>query len=404
LPKSVQIPGVDLSTVCGVPDDCWIFDNGKDFSGKTIEGTMRDEEGRLRLLDRRMLQRALVDAAEEMGDSRLEPVVYGLMIETEAKVRRALPYNAKAKIVERTFRDISEGFDCICPGYVGNEPAKRTSHIDDARKKHAALWKAGHDRKDIAKATGFLLIEDYSARLQTWLWSVYSLRVSQAQGLEHDGRMWSALDLWNRLAPARRVPSEESLQRLSMVPADGMIRRGGTIQFEKRIYQAAELVAWSGQKATFLYSPLERGSIVVLGLAGEQPWAESLRVHEAARVAANGTHEEVTAAMRENGETRSEERRRVKALGAGEVPDVLGAMMQNQTNGKLERGSVVVEAGRAPVEIVSMAPPVKDTAATAGATSARRVGPEIEDGEPVFRSARERAEWEARQRRAEATG
>lgn len=108
------IAGEVLGIICGVPD-LWIVDNGKDFSNKRISGFSVQQTRNL-----------IASAHEEVGDTRTHSeIVLGLLDETGARVRHAIPYNAKAKIVERTFRDMSLDFDKLVHGYVGSKPGQR---------------------------------------------------------------------------------------------------------------------------------------------------------------------------------------------------------------------------------------------------------------------------------------
>ncbi len=58
-----------------------------------------------------------------------ETYAHCIMRELDIEVRKALPYNAQAKVVERFFREMAE-YDAFHRGYVGNRPENRPATAD----------------------------------------------------------------------------------------------------------------------------------------------------------------------------------------------------------------------------------------------------------------------------------
>lgn len=356
--------GIDISSVCGVPDTHWVFDNGKDFSGRRIEGAEIGTDGKIRTLDRRKFiaaQALLVESAEELGNESSDPLVFGLAVELETPVRRCMPYNAKAKVVERVFRDISFGFDVLSLSHTGNNPTMRTEMLNERRRAHATLRKRGVSREDLSARTGIPLIEDYATRLEAWIWTHYATQPSQAEGCQVDGeRGLSRLETWNRLAPQRRVPSAEQLMRISMIPHVAKVQSGGMIRVEGRLYRAMDLVRFRGEKVRLRYSPLDRSAVQVLGVHGHAPWREVLEVAEIAKVSVVAERHDLAAAMREQRQAIRGERNRVHQMIGSRAIDPLGSMMANHEAGR-HRGAIIAAAGQGVVAIHDVQPPVRAT-------------------------------------------
>lgn len=401
LPKTGEVAeallsrGVDISSVCGVPDAHWLFDNGKDFSGRRIEGTEITPAGKVRTMDRRKYlaaQALLVEAAEELGNEANDPMVFGLAVELETPVRRCLPYNAKAKVVERVFGDISRGFDCLNLSHTGNNPTMRTEMLNERRRTHATLRKRGVGREDLAARTGFPLIEDYAKRLEAWIWNHYATAPSQAEGCQVDGESLSRLDTWNRLAPTRRVPTVEQLHRLSMIPHVAKVQAGGMLRVEGRLYRSLDLVRYRGAKVRLRYSPLDRSTVEVLGVHGQAPWREVLEVGEVVPISVVAQRHDLAVAMREQRAVLRAERKRVHEMIGNRVVDPLGSMMANHEAGR--RGAIVAAAGQDIVKIHDIQPPVRP------AELPPSYAAPIEDGEEqLFTSDFERNQHQARKHR-----
>ncbi|MDD5697995.1 MAG: Mu transposase C-terminal domain-containing protein [Victivallaceae bacterium] len=60
-----------------------------------------------------------------MNESGTETYEHSILKELDIKMTNSLPYNGRAKCVERFFGYLSREFDKLHPGYLGNAPAKR---------------------------------------------------------------------------------------------------------------------------------------------------------------------------------------------------------------------------------------------------------------------------------------
>lgn len=91
----IALAFLNASERYGIPADISI-DNGKDYLARDIAG------GRTKV------------RAESLDAPRLS-----IMDQLSIKVHFAKPYNARAKIIERRFREMNESFSRFCPGYRG---------------------------------------------------------------------------------------------------------------------------------------------------------------------------------------------------------------------------------------------------------------------------------------------
>ncbi|MCC6546196.1 Mu transposase C-terminal domain-containing protein [Candidatus Sumerlaeota bacterium] len=357
------VAGEVLDIICGVPD-LWIVDNGKDFCNKRISGFSIDQA------------RELIGSAHgELGDARPErELVLGVLDETGARVRHAIPYNAKAKIVERTFRDISRGFDMLVPGYVGSKPEERPARTDEMRHQHQRLVKAQCTRAELAAEVGHLLIEDFSDKFEAWNWQWAAREESRAQGLQFDGRTWSPLALWGKLAASRRVPSQAMLERLSMVPEKRVVDRG-VIRINRRAYWSEELLQYSGREVVVRFSRINSSSILVEQILGEGTLPAPLRIMEVQKISADASAEQIAAAMNLIRGARRAESARIRNISSEMVgsPLVEIAAQVSRHGRETGRGQIISINGQRVTPIISVRDEVIQTEGTVEADTTRDI-------------------------------
>lgn len=144
--------------------------------------------------------------------------------------RRALPYNARAKTVERMFENVATQFSKWWPGYIGNCPANRPEQGEEIWKKHADDLPSLHQ---------------FSEAFALWLQEFYHCEPRDSKIT--DGR--SPQEVWNGRKPQRAPLSNEQLY-FAMLHPQGMrvVDRGGRVKIDGRTYQSEDLWKWIGEK------------------------------------------------------------------------------------------------------------------------------------------------------------
>jgi len=249
--------------LCGRPDHVYV-DNGKDFRAHVLEGN-RPAEG-LSL-----------------------PGLFGAV---GTRVVHAVPYNAKAKIVERFFRTVADQFSRDLPTYCGRSPGDRTE-------RHRELL-AGHEqwlRKTPGVETAFLAIDDFRARFAGWVVRYLS---AEHDGLtEHGtGRRFAPRDVAARRARGPILIDELALAVLAM-RRDVRTVRKGLISIEDRHYHHDALCGHEGKRVECRWDPARPEELFVLAIPGGALICRAGNL-EFARYAARGvdTGEILTEALR----------------------------------------------------------------------------------------------------------
>lgn len=229
-----------------------------------------------------------------------------------------------------------------------------------------------------------MLLEEFMERFEAWVWEWSSREDSNAQGLWHEGVRWSPLELWKELAPVRRIPARERLERLMMRGEARKVDRG-RIMLGGEQYEARELHALSGQKVWVRWTP-GADHVVVDQVIGQGPLAQPLRVPRVKRVGLLGG-EEVASANAYLTEIRKQEQQRVREL-AGDRKDWLGQLTRDvvERGRGTNRGQVAGISGRV-IQLETVERTVMD------GTSSEAVE---EDEAPIFTSYAERDAWERR--------
>ena len=216
-----------------------LWDNGKDFRSYSVEG----KQVYIPSFD---CETGLVSAI----------TIYnvGLAAELQLRVRHAKPFNAKAKTIERWFKEIAT-WEKTISGYCGNKPENRPHYFPAAVRIHKAFsqrqrprpedlkqlpptWRETYDRynEELGYGTPFLKEEDFLARFQAWLLEYLNTPI---KSLMDDIGMMSPVEHLRLYADSPHTATEVAIAALAMVPKVVTVSRG-----ELR-------VSWSGQQ--FIY-------------------------------------------------------------------------------------------------------------------------------------------------------
>ena len=177
------------------PQDLYI-DNGKDYQALGFAKTvLTDGEAK-----------RLASVAELLG----------------CTVHFALPYNARSKVVERTFRVVCEQFSKLWTSYRGSNPQQRPESADLAWKNPETLP----------------TLDEFVAAFEAWLHTIYHDKPSNGKIL--DGQTPRQVR-----AQANRRPALEPMALykafLREVPGFRKIGRGGKVTALKRVYRSEDL-------------------------------------------------------------------------------------------------------------------------------------------------------------------
>ncbi len=151
-PSSDEVLGSFRNAVvaCGVPSTIYI-DNGKDFDSRAVTGLTKAQRRKIK---------------QSMGDTTEAIERRGVMPSLGVTVKHALPYNARAKTVERFFRTVKERFCKFIDGYVGG-----------------SIGEKPHDLAKIIKGKRLLTLAELSEAFDEWVEGDYHDRVHQGDGL-----------------------------------------------------------------------------------------------------------------------------------------------------------------------------------------------------------------------------
>ena len=139
------------------------------------------------------------------------------------RVHFALPYNARAKVIERMFRVVCEQFSKLWTSYRGSSPERRPETAD-------AAW------KDVMSLP---TLAEFSAAFDAWLATVYHSEPGHGKTLA--GKSPAAV---RAAAKHLRAPLDPTLRYkafLREIPGARTIHRGGVVTALKRAYRSDQL-------------------------------------------------------------------------------------------------------------------------------------------------------------------
>ena len=182
-----------LRSTDGVPPPIVYFDNGKDYCAAGFS-TPFDAEG----------------------------YQHSIFKELGIKLLNSLAYNARAKTIERAFRDMMQQFDKVFPDYLGSKPGQRTmaaDYYDDHPEELPSL-------------------QQFCDLFAQWLHKWHN---TPKGGSIHQGR--SPQEIWNtRKNNGRRAFTPEELQFAFYKPeAIRTVGRGPAVKFDNELYYSDRL-------------------------------------------------------------------------------------------------------------------------------------------------------------------
>ncbi|MDD3592992.1 MAG: transposase family protein [Candidatus Gastranaerophilales bacterium] len=91
------------------------------------------------------------------GDKKFEELGFtGIYQKLGIKPVYAVPYNARAKVIERFFLDFQEGFEKLMPSYIGTSIENKPAYMKRNEKLHRALHEKNHFIPTIEQAMGLI--------------------------------------------------------------------------------------------------------------------------------------------------------------------------------------------------------------------------------------------------------
>ncbi|MEA4862698.1 MAG: DNA-binding domain-containing protein [Victivallaceae bacterium] len=159
----------------------------------------------------------------------------------------AIPYNARAKTIERCFRDMMQEFDKSFADYLGSKPSDRSQ---------AANWFERHPEQ-------LPSLQEFCAAFADWLDTYHR---TPRRGKILDGH--TPLDVWQS-RPARPAVPAERLPFAFLLPvAVRQVKRGPAVELNKIGYFNDDLFPRIGEKVLLKVDRLDRDRLVVFDLAG----------------------------------------------------------------------------------------------------------------------------------------
>lgn len=188
-PNSDRVMGTFIQAVRshGLPEVLYL-DNGKDFRAQRFAGGRKGRKGS--------------KGRKAVAQANVAPVLETLGVHPVW----ALPYNARAKVVEPWFRLMSEWFDKRWPTYCGREPGQRPEAVREMFRTHK------HAAQQMAEA-GYTL-DAFRQAFTAWITDDYSRRESPSAAC---CKQWPGGHI-ERLSPARGLA--ELRERAPVRPAD----------------------------------------------------------------------------------------------------------------------------------------------------------------------------------------
>ena len=136
----------------------------------------------------------------------------------------ALPYNARAKVVERMFRVVCEQFSKLWPGYRGSKPADRPAGAD-------RYW----NHPELLPT-----LDEFTASFERWLALVYHSNPSNGKILEGKSPLAARGASSSRLrSPVEPLALYKAFLR--ELPGERVVDRGGMVRALRRKYRSEAL-------------------------------------------------------------------------------------------------------------------------------------------------------------------
>lgn len=158
----------------------------------------------------------------------------------DIEFRTAMVKNAKAKIIERSFRDVKESFSRLFDGYTGGTIAERPERL----------------KKTGKQASNFTCLEDFKGFVDDYIQGIFNKKSSKGEGME--GK--SPDEIYAKYLYEQRVATSEELNLL-MLRNSRMVtlQRNGVklVLYGEEYWFRSDELAWNhlGEKVYFRYNP-----------------------------------------------------------------------------------------------------------------------------------------------------
>ncbi len=205
-----------FKNLCGVPDVAYI-DNGKDYRSASVEVLFK-----------------------QLG----------------VESHHALPYNAKAKVVERFFRTLCTQFSMTFPTWCGNSPTERTERFRELVKQHDR-WMKGDE-----KETPFITLDEMKRRFADWVVTYLQQPHDGLKEIDTGRERSPAAVAADRRRPPRLVKDELTLAIIAWPREDRIVRKG-EVNIAGLYYQAPELLPLHGRRVVCHLDPADATRILV---------------------------------------------------------------------------------------------------------------------------------------------
>lgn len=198
----------------GIPENIYV-DNGREYRNKDFSGQSRGHQ---------------IVEDEQYAES--------LASRLGIKMHFAIVRNARAKVIERNFLVIKNGFDRLFNSFKGGTVVEKPEPL-----------------KGVLKSGNFATWEEFESLAQDYMTNVFP--GLPCQGEHHKGR--SRAELWNeeivKREPMRRV-SKDTLSMLVSRTVSGRIRHMGFYLPQLDSWYWAEwMPVWKGREVIFRYDP-----------------------------------------------------------------------------------------------------------------------------------------------------
>jgi transposase InsO family protein len=243
----------------GCPLEAWM-DQGKDFGSKAFAGTTKCERRQARRI-RETFGKGVLD------ESRVRP----LMVELGVEPHFSLPYNARAKAIERTFGVLARTFSKGWPSYLGHNTLVKPESA-------ARAWNNPSSLPDY---------EQVLAELDKWIVAINARehKSGRLRGLSSD-------DAWEKFRGDVRPVRADLLPILALRQENPqLVKRNGVCLFGRLWYWNQQLTLHLGREVVVRYNPGDLSRVWIFDIEGK------LLVEVERSELANVSRQDVGAAM-----------------------------------------------------------------------------------------------------------
>jgi hypothetical protein len=217
-----------FANVCqdyGIPEHIYI-DNGKDYRAYQFAG------------GRPVKQEGKIEIDEWQATSMLDTL--------DVKIHFANPYNARAKPIERIFRNFKEHFSRLFPTYRGGYVGEAPERLNEVLKNKDKL----------------ITMEEFEDICSRWIKLVYHEQPQNGKGMENQ----SPLTVWQEnIETVRKVSKTELTFLLTKVKGTRVVGRNG-VSIDGINYYSSEITQYLGQKVQVRYDTSDISQVYICDL------------------------------------------------------------------------------------------------------------------------------------------